>query len=82
MPEPEQTNPFRADRYRDAEAQLGGADDVQKTTYVVGEGTEPGTRKGEGPTAQISGGISRGLVWIVGALVALVLVGYLLGIGR
>jgi hypothetical protein len=81
MSESDQTNPFRADAYRDAEAQLGGADDIQKTTYVVGEGTEPSTRKGEGPTAQVGGGASRNLVWVVIALVALVLVGYLAGIG-
>ena len=42
MPRPDQANPFDADAYRDPEAQLGGADNVEKTTYVKGEGTSAG----------------------------------------
>ena len=39
------------------EAALGGADDVEKTTYVTGKGTDPSgsNRKGE-PSARVGGG--------------------------
>ena len=78
-----QENAVPLDRLRDPEAQLGGADAVEKTTYVVGEGTDPQARKGDGPSAT---GVSRRATTIVLAIVltivALVAFAYLIGIGR
>jgi hypothetical protein len=78
-----QQNPIPPDRYRDAEAQLGGADSVEKTTYVVGKGTDPNARKGEGPSATVS---SRGAPMMVAivviVLVVLVALAYLIGVMR
>ncbi len=82
MTNPSQENPFDADRYRDAEAQLGGADSVEKTTYVVGEGTQPERRHDRrAPAANVSArGGSGMLIAIVVALVALAAIAYLLGV--
>lgn len=82
MPEQPQENPFRRERYRDAEAQLGGADAVEKTTYVVGEGTDPNTRKGAGPSATVPSYAPRVVAVVVGLLVVLVALAYLIGIFR
>ena len=83
MPEPDQTNPFRADKYRDPEAQLGGADSVEKTTYVVGEGTDPEREHDvHDPAARVSSSVPGGLLALVVALVFLAMVAYLLGFGR
>jgi len=68
------------DRYRDSEAQLGGADAVEKTTYVVGSGTKPEARaRADAPSARTS---ARGnaLLWIVLLVAAAVAVIYLAGI--
>jgi hypothetical protein len=69
-------------RFDNPEAALGGADAVEKTTYVSGRGAEPKGRA-EKPTAQmpVGGGLSTPLVIILSLLVAAVLV-YLLGYGR
>jgi hypothetical protein len=78
-----QENPVRRERNRDAEPQLGGADAVEKTTYVVGEGTDPTSRKGEGPAATVpSRGAPTMLVAIVVVLAVLVALAYLVGIMR
>jgi hypothetical protein len=78
-----QENPTPRDRLRDPEAQLGGADAVEKTTYVVGEGTDPNARKGEGPSAT---GTSRGgptiVLVVVLTIMVLVALAYIIGIGR
>ena len=82
MPEQPEENPFPRDRYRDAEAQLGGADAVEKTTYVVGEGTDPNARKGEGPSATVPSSAPRVVALVVVILVVLVAIAYLIGIFR
>jgi hypothetical protein len=83
VPQPNQENPYDADAYRDPEAQLGGADNVEKTTYVKGEGTSPEARRPEAPIATVgSGGAPRAITWVVVAIVVLVAVVYLLGVGR
>ena len=68
------------DRYRDAEAQLGGADAVEKTTYVQGRGTSPEAMTPVGtPTATVpSRGVSL-VMWIVLIIVAMLAVAYLGG---
>ena len=65
------------DRYRDAEAQLGGADAVEKTTYVEGRGTSPEARtpRGEATATVPSRGVSV-VVWLVLIVVALLAVAY------
>ncbi len=79
MPHPDQENQFRPDRYRDSEAQLGGADDVEKTTYVTTHGTDPNARKGAGPVATVP---SRGAgTWVTLVIVALVVLVALLALG-
>ena len=82
MMEQPQENPVPRERNRDAEAQLGGADAVEKTTYVVGKGTDPNAR-GDGPSATVP---SRGAPLIVVAIVAvlalLVAIAYLVGLFR
>lgn len=83
MPHPDQENPFDASRYRDPDAELGGADAVEKTTYVVGEGTDPNAIKGEGPAATVpSRGASGAVLAVILVLIALVVIAYLLGMGR
>jgi len=75
---------FPEDRYRNPEAALGGADAVEKTTYVTGRGTEPEARApDDAPIARVPAGKGLNATWIVLAffLVAAVLV-YLLGYGR
>jgi hypothetical protein len=77
-------NEVPRDSYDDAEAQLGGADSVEKTTYVVGSGTDPEARSRPGvPSARVAtGGIRSAATWVVVGLVVLVLVGYLIGMFR
>jgi len=69
------------DRYRDAEAQLGGADAVEKTTYVGGRGTRPEARTPRGDaTAKVpSRGVSV-VVWLVLIVIALLAVAYFGGV--
>ena len=72
-------------RYRNPETALGGADAVEKTTYVTGSGTEPEARKpvGEGVSAGVSSGGGQSATWvIIGMLVVAAMLVYLLGFGR
>jgi hypothetical protein len=72
------------DRYEDAEAALGGADAVEKTTYVTGKGTDPDARKaGDTPSAHVPAGAGQGATWAILVFLAVgaVLV-YLLGFGQ
>ena len=71
------------DKYRDPEAQLGGADAVEKTTYVTGRGTSP--EGSPAPGTPIARTPSRGVaaaVWIVVIVVALLAVAYIGGVFR
>ena len=75
---------FPQDRYKNPETALGGADAVEKTTYVTGKGTEPESqKKDDGPSARVSAGGGQAATWVVLAFLfigaALV---YLLGFGR
>jgi hypothetical protein len=80
----EQSGQPPQDRYRHPEAQLGGADAVEKTTYVTGRGAEPEARSPIGvPTAQTPSGSGRNpAMWIVVAVVLLVIVVYASGLFR
>ncbi len=75
---------FPQDRYKNPEAALGGADAVEKTTYVTGKGTDPSAQKPPGvPAARVKSGSGQGAIWAILAFLAIaaVLV-YLLGYGR
>ena len=69
-------------RYRDPEAALGGADAVEKTTYVEGRGTRPEAHVPPGtPTATVPARGGRNvLLWIVALVVVLLVIGYLGGL--
>ena len=75
---------FPEDRYRNPETALGGADAVEKTTYVTGRGTEPSASQPPGsPAARVGAGAGQGATWaIVGFLVVAAVLVYLLGFGR
>ena len=81
-PEPEGSTGGR--RYEDPEAALGGADAVEKTTYVTGKGTEPsGSQPPGSPAARVGAGSGQGATWaIIGFLVVAAVLVYLLGFGR
>ena len=70
------------DRYRDAEAALGGADAVEKTTFVEGHGTRPEAHVPPGtPTATVPARAGRNvLVWTIVAVLVLLAVAYLGGL--
>jgi hypothetical protein len=71
-----------AGRYEHPEAQLGGADAVEKTTYVVGEGTEPDRpQTGDYVARGAAAGRSVG-VWVIGGIAALIALVYAIGIFR
>jgi hypothetical protein len=75
---------FDPDRYENPEAALGGADAVEKTTYVTGSGTEPEAQKPEGvPAARVPAGGGQSATWvIIGMLLVAAVLVYLLGFGR
>jgi hypothetical protein len=69
--------------YAHPEAELGGADAVESTTYVVGEGTEPDRQRSERRVAR--GGSGRGgtlAVWILAGVVALIALAYVVKLLR
>jgi hypothetical protein len=69
-----------AGRYDHPEAQLGGADAVEKTSYVVGEGAEPHGRPRGEYVARTDSGAGNVLAWIVGGLAALIALVYAIGV--
>jgi len=72
-------------QYADAEAQLGGADAVEKTTYVTGEGTNPQARHVPGAPAGRTAAEQRGrnpAFWIVAVVVVLLIILYAAGLFR
>jgi hypothetical protein len=75
---------FPQDRYRNPETALGGADAVEKTTYVTGRGTEPsGNQPAGSPSARVGAGSGQWATWaIIGFLVVAAVLVYLLGFGR
>jgi hypothetical protein len=67
---------------RRREAELGGADAVEKTTYVVGEGAEPEGQPTGRYVARGGSGAGSAAAWIVGAIAALIALVYVIGIFR
>ena len=80
-PEPEGTERAGRRQYDDREAQLGGADAVEKTTYIVGEGTEPEARPSAryGARDAAANG-SNVLVWAIVGIAVLIGLVYAIGI--
>jgi hypothetical protein len=75
--EPRRPEPRRQDPRQDLphpEAALGGADDVAKTTYVTGSGTEPERRAvPRVPAARVGGGMGIGGWVLIAAVVGIAL---------
>ena len=71
------------ENYDYAETALGGADSVQKTSYVTGQGTEPEGAPRAGVIARTStgGGINVG-AWIVALIAVAIALVYGFGIFR
>lgn len=71
------------EQFSNSEAALGGADSVEKTTYVTGSGTEPENRPIAGVTAQVpsGGGVNLG-AWAVGAVAVVIALIYAIGAFR
>jgi hypothetical protein len=65
----------------DDDRQVGDADDVEKTTYVVGHSTDPNAIKGPGANASVRSGtgINFGL-WAVVVVALLIALFYGLGL--
>jgi hypothetical protein len=80
MPSTERGTPSGPDRGR--EDALGGADAVEKTTYVTGEGTEPEAQPTGAYIARGTAGAGNAAVWIVGGIAALIALVYVIGIFR
>lgn len=78
-----QSERVRPEAYDDAETALGGADSVQKTSYVTGEGAEPAGAPRAGVVARTStgGGINVG-AWVVGLIALAIALVYGFGIFR
>ena len=80
MPSAQERTPDGRDRA--PEVDLGGADAVEKTTYVVGEGTEPERRPAGPYVARDAAGVGGVAVWIVGAIAVLIALVYAIGVFR
>jgi len=69
--------------YTHPESALGGADSVQKTSYVTGEGTEPAGAPRAGVVARAgTGGGLNVTAWVVGFLALAIALVYAFGIFR
>ena len=55
------------------DAQLGGADDVQKTTYVTGRGTDPEARRKGAGSPSAGGRLGAGAWVLIAVAVAIAL---------
>ncbi len=76
----ESTNDHPEPKFVDSETALGGADAVEKTTYVVGDGTSPEARSpiGEPPSVGRSG--PSIIAWVTIAVAILIAVVYAVGL--
>jgi hypothetical protein len=76
----ESTNDHTRRPYPDSETALGGADAVEKTTYVVGEGTDPNAHTPEGHPPSVGNTRSSALLWLVFVLAIVIAVVYTTGV--
>lgn len=78
----ESTNDHPDPEFVDPETALGGADAVEKTTYVVGDGTSPEARTPIGrPPSVGSSGVSP-LAWVAIAVALIIAIVYVVGVVR
>lgn len=76
----EYTNEPSKKPYADSETALGGADAVEKTTYVVGKGTNPNARTPTDHPPSVGHTGMNPLVWIVILIAVIVGAVYFFGI--
>ncbi len=77
MPTPDETHPDLPN----PEAAYGGADAVEKTSYVVGQGTDPEASAGGEVIAQTPpGGGANPIAWVAIAIVLVIAVIYGVGV--
>jgi hypothetical protein len=67
---------------RGPEAEVGGADAVEKTTYIVGEGTEPEARPSRPYVAGGAAFPGSAAAWTVVAIAGLIALVFVMGIFR
>ena len=78
----ESTNDHPEQEFVDSETALGGADAVEKTTYVVGDGTSPEARTPtDGPPSVGRSGPSV-IAWVAIAAALLIAIVYAIGVVR
>lgn len=78
----ESTNDHPDPEFVDSETALGGADAVEKTTYVVGDGTSPESRTPTDGPPSVGRSGSSVIAWIAIAVALLVAIVYVLGMLR
>ena len=72
----ESTNDHPDPKFVDPETALGGADAVEKTTYVVGEGTDPNALSPKGRPASVGSHRVSPILWVIVVVVLLIVVVY------
>ncbi len=65
--------------FADSETALGGADAVEKTTYVVGEGTDPETRSPVGSPPSVGNTRTNPILWVVLVIAVIIAAVYFVG---
>ncbi|MEO8946577.1 MAG: hypothetical protein ABI338_08760 [Gemmatimonadaceae bacterium] len=78
----ESTNDHPEPKFVDSETALGGADAVEKTTYVVGHGTSPEAEAPLGEPASVGRTGYSPIFWIAIVVAVLIAIVYLIGIWR
>ena len=79
---PDSTNDHPDPKFVDPETALGGAAAVEKTTYVVGRGTDPNAVSPVGRPAEVGKRGMSPILWGIIGLLLLILVVYGFGIFR
>lgn len=70
-------------QFSDSETALGGADSVEKTTYVTGSGTEPEATAQGHVIAQVPSGSGPNIgAWAVGVIALVIALVYAAGVFR
>ncbi|MDQ6736499.1 MAG: hypothetical protein M3Z30_02215 [Gemmatimonadota bacterium] len=72
----ERTNDHSKPQFMDSETALGGADAVEKTSYVVGKGTDPNALSPHGQPAEVGRQGVNPVVWGIALVVVLLIVVY------
>jgi hypothetical protein len=79
----ESTNDHPEPRFVDPETALGGADAVEKTTYVVGAGTDPNATSPKDRPASVGHSRTTPIAWVAIAVAVIIAIVYLVGfVGR